>query len=247
MTICIAAICEKGQRVVLVADRMTTASIPMGFEFESEEVPKILKLTDEIYLMTAGNSLHANEIYRRSIQKIQQSSAGLTVKAISEVTRIEYQLFRRERVIQRTLEPRGLSLQDFYTLQQKMHQALVMQIDSILTSESIGVDLIVVGKDSTGSHIFSISHPGVSDQHDPIGFVAVGSGAPHAMYSLIGSGYKPSLPLKDAMELINEAKRKSEVAPGVGRETTTLVIPPESPHNCVSKEASPAPVAESKI
>ncbi len=37
MTVCIAAICEDGKKIVVAADRMFTAGAPVNLEFETEE------------------------------------------------------------------------------------------------------------------------------------------------------------------------------------------------------------------
>jgi 20S proteasome alpha/beta subunit len=73
--------------------------------------------------------------------------------------------------------------------------------------------------------VFSIVNPGDLFCYDAIGFAAVGSGAPHAVYSLIESGYKKSMDGKTVFELVEKAKHRSEVAPGVGRGTEIISVP----------------------
>ena len=66
--------------------------------------------------------------------------------------------------------------------------------------------------------------------HIPIGHGAIGSGAPHALYSLIEAGYRSAMPKDEVIELVTKAKTRSEVAPGVGRDTTVDTIPSEDQH-----------------
>ena len=46
MTICIAALYDNGKGAVLASDQMITASIPIGYEFEHQEITKIVPLSD---------------------------------------------------------------------------------------------------------------------------------------------------------------------------------------------------------
>ena len=45
------------------------------------------------------------------------------------------------------------------------------------------------------------------------------------MYSLIESGYKKSMDAKTVCELVEKAKKRSEVAPGVGKSTEIVSVP----------------------
>lgn len=62
---------------------------------------------------------------------------------------------------------------------------------------------------------------------DAIGFSAIGSGAPHVVYSLLGATYRKSLGKSQVKDLIIQAKELSEVAPGVGKQTSIRVLPEE--------------------
>ena len=61
--------------------------------------------------------------------------------------------------------------------------------------------------------------------NDVIGYAAIGTGAPHAMYSLIDAGYKKSMSKEKVEEMLRQAKKRSEVAPGVGGQTKIVSIP----------------------
>ena len=59
MTVCIAALYGNGAGCILVSDKMTTARIPLMYEFENEEVEKIAKIADNIYVMISGDVFFA--------------------------------------------------------------------------------------------------------------------------------------------------------------------------------------------
>ena len=64
MTVCIAALYGNGSGAVLASDRMVTAQIPIGYEFEYEERAKIVELdnTANVHALIAGDILLGNEI-----------------------------------------------------------------------------------------------------------------------------------------------------------------------------------------
>ncbi len=230
MTICIAALAEDKKKIILAADQMITATIPIAYEFETEDVRKIYFPTENIAILTAGNTLHAFEIVDQLIRDIR-SDANVKpehrrTEYVVERTRKIYQDYRRNLFSKTFLEPRGLNLNSYYDIQQKLFPGVVNKIEHELDSFSIGVEMIVAGSNPGGNcHIYSITHPGISTSHDELGYVAVGSGAAHAMYYLIGSGYKKTFPAKRVEQVVREAKKRSEAAPGVGQETTIITLP----------------------
>lgn len=226
MTICIAALYEDGKGCVLASDQMTTAHFPIGYEFENEEVRKIVKVRDTAvaYLLTAGDVLFANEVLE-AVRKDVDAKGVTATAVIADLFREHYQKVRRKHIIRNELEPRGLSLESYYQGQQRLVKEVVMMIDNALKSSNPRTELIVAGFGEACCSVFSVMNPGDLFCHDAIGFAAVGSGAPHAVYSLIESGYKKSMDAKTVYELVEKAKKRSEVAPGVGNKTEIIIVP----------------------
>lgn len=225
MTICIAALADDCKKLVLSADQMITANIPISYQFETDNVKKIYEVVENVVIMTAGNALFSYEIVETVKKSINPDQKSITVQEVAEITRTVYQNFRRNKVVRRFLEPRGLTLSDYLINQSKFHAGVVQEIEQNLVNFNIDVELIVAGNNSDRCHVFSITHPGDLVSHDSIGYVCVGSGSPHATYYLIGSDYKKTMVLEDVKRLVKEAKQKSEVAPGVGKATTEKILP----------------------
>jgi hypothetical protein len=225
MTICIAALFENGKGCILASDQMTTAHFPIGYEFENEEVKKIIKVrgTAVAHVLTAGDVLFANEVLEAVRKNIDEKGITAT-PIIAELFRCHYQNLRRQHIIRSELEPRGLTLDSYYQGQQRFLPMIVQLIDNALKTGNPRTELIVAGLCESSCSIFSIVNPGDLFCHDAIGFMAIGSGAPHAVYSLIESEYKKSMDEKTVLELVKKAKLRSEVAPGVGRGTEILSI-----------------------
>ncbi|TKJ18836.1 MAG: hypothetical protein CEE43_17040 [Promethearchaeota archaeon Loki_b32] len=232
MTICIAALAEDGKKLILAADQMITASIPIAYQFETDDVKKIYEIGENVVALTAGNALFAHEIIENSRKKVisanTESGTPQTVGQIAEIVRKEYQDYRRNMAIRRALEPRGLTIEKYYEKQQSLHPGVIQEIEKALLNDNIGVELIIAGHDSEEKcHIYSITHPGILVSHDALGHACVGIGAPHATYFLIGENYKKTMSKIEVRGLVEEAKRRSEVAPGVGTETTIIELPRE--------------------
>ena len=115
MTICIAAICENGQRVVVAADRMFTAGPPLNLEFEPP-LSKIERMASTCVALAAGNSLYASEILGRARSKLDsgQQSDVLRTSSLVKETYIE---FRNEKIEEQLILP-ALG-QDFVTFRSR--------------------------------------------------------------------------------------------------------------------------------
>lgn len=226
MTVCIAALYENGKGAVLASDHMITASIPIGYEFENDETSKIYALNDDAYVLSAGNVLFGDQIVQSSRITIAEESLG-HVRDMADIVKTKYQTFRLAHIEDNYLTPRGLTLESYYGRQATLNPVIVQMIDEAMVKVDMGVELILVGPTGTGYGIYLITNPGTSHCLDAIGFCAIGSGAPHVTYSLLGATYKKSLGKSDVRDLVIRAKEISEVAPGVGKETSVEVLPKE--------------------
>ena len=223
MTICIAALCDDEKGCVLTSDQMVTAHFPIGYEFENEEVEKIAKISDSSYVLIAGDIVFANRIVEDTKTQIKSQNI-ISIHRIAEQLRVSYQNIRKMHIIQTEIEPRGIDINYYYANQQRLLPHLVQVIDNQLRNFPLTVDFIIVGQEESSCHIYTVGNPGLLLSHDCIGFAAIGSGAPHAIYSLIESKYKKSLNKESVKEIVDKAKKRSEVAPGVGGKTTQKII-----------------------
>jgi 20S proteasome alpha/beta subunit len=214
MTVGIAALCDSGMGCVLAADQMIAAEQSLGYEFETEDVGKIVPLVDSIYALVAGNILFANEIIEAARLQIKTPR---DVKQVAEVVRKTYQDVRRQQVVRSELEPRGLDLNSFYQIQQRLLPNIVQAVDQAFKQHNLGVELLIAGQDELGSHIFTVQHPGEIVYYNPLGFAAIGPGGPHAIYYLLESKYSKSLKNEEVEELLRKAKLRAELSPRVGK------------------------------
>jgi hypothetical protein len=142
MTVCIAALCDNGNGCILTSDQMITAHFPIGYEFENQEIDKIVKITDNAWVLIAGDVLFANEIIKITKQRVNIENIQSTQR-IADILRESYQLVRKLRIIRNELEPRGLDLNSYLNLQQKLFPSLVQIIDQAFIKYNAGVEFIL--------------------------------------------------------------------------------------------------------
>ena len=228
MTVCIAALCDRGRVCVVAADREVTIGFPLNIAFEHHE-RKIDALSDYCVAMSAGNALVAAEtvaLARRAI------IAGGTrdIAIASEQFRDAYMGLHLARAEQLILGPRGITLAEFKaTGAQQIPQALYSQIDNLFWNFTLNTDFILAGVDEGGAHISWVHYHGVQGQgwlerFDKLGYQAIGSGGSHAAILLSLTGQHRDLDTAETVYNVYCAKVNAEVAPGVGDATDMAVI-----------------------
>ncbi len=230
VTVCIAV--RNFGSILLISDRMITAG-DIQFEPPTE---KILFLTSSIAVMAAGDSAFHAEIVGGVMRDVQERAINepdnwWNVKDVVDLYvqhRIAAKLKRAEVAI---LRPLGLDRASFLQNQKIMDAQLVSSISSDLINFQIpDVEAIFAGVDNhfraPGAHIYSVLNEYISCD-DIIGFRAIGSGARHAESALMLAGHSWNTDFPATVLLTYSAKKRSEIAPGVGVDTDMFIIGPQ--------------------
>jgi hypothetical protein len=107
-----------------------------------------------------------------------------------------------------------------------MEPGLVARISEDMVSYKLpSLSVIIAGLDPTGSHIYEV-HDGESGCYDAIGYAAIGAGARHARAHFMMSGQSVSTSIAETLWATYLAKKRSEVAPGVGNATDIAMLGP---------------------
>jgi 20S proteasome alpha/beta subunit len=119
-----------------------------------------------------------------------------------------------------------MTIDAFYRgLMQSMPNAIVSFLDEEASAYDFNVSLLIAGIDEEGAHLFDVTNPGGAFQdHEPIGFHAIGSGGFQAIQAMISFGHTGKKILAETLFHVYAAKRRAEVAPGVGKDTDMMVI-----------------------
>lgn len=227
MTVCVAAIYENNA-VLGAADRMITSG--GHIEFQPPQ-PKIWPITSAITAMVADDiSVHAaihQEILGVVNERIQKEPQNWwKVKDIADLYCQSYHRLRSKAAADVVLSPFGLNLDTFIKRQQEMTKEFIDDVSYRLKKyEFGGASTIIAGIDAEGPHIYTVNDGNVSCK-DRIGFAVIGVGYWHAASHLMFSGHSRNNSGERTLLLVHQAKRKSEVAPGVGRETDMFLAGP---------------------
>lgn len=225
MTVCIGAICERGDAVVVAADRQLTV---MGLSLEFEhQASKIEDLGSTCVLMASGNSTVAFEV-TQVMRRSAAAAPGTPFDAAAEALRKTYEDARMARAEQTILRPRGLDWTK-WPPSQSMSAPVAQILFQEISQFNLQTSFILAGVDSAGAHLAQVhyegpSTPGTLDRFDKIGYATIGSGMPHANVFLSLTGQNRDASLRDTLYNVHGAKVTSEVAPGVGEATDMAII-----------------------
>jgi hypothetical protein len=232
LTVGIAARCDEGA-IFVAADRMVTVG-----DMEMEHpVAKVLIVTQSILICPSDDDAAFHfEILLDVHAEIKQRVATdpqkwITVREVVDLyieTRQTHKLRRAERDI---LKPLGLDLLSYQFQQQNMDSELVRQIAVDLINYKIpNLSAVIAGIDPSGCHIYVVdtnsnNHVDTGN-YGSIGYAAIGAGARHASAHFLTSGHAWYTPLPEALWNTYLAKKRAEVAPGVGETTDLYMIGP---------------------
>jgi 20S proteasome alpha/beta subunit len=220
MTLCIAALCEDRNTIVLAADKM----IEQGFVEAELEIEKIARLHPDWWVMFSGTVPNVFDIIDRAEADLAKSEHHRTM----DVVRILEECYKekRLRLVEAThLTPRGWSMAQFQEYgREKFGDAYFQNLDMAIAAFAMDLELIVAGFDSTGkAQLFTLRHPGQADRQDIPGYIAIGKGMFGALYFMFYRGMSVGMSAAEALYHVCEAKNFGYQAGGIGEETDFVV------------------------
>lgn len=239
MTICIAALCKipgldlnDPQAVIAASDRMLTAG---DIQFEPPQ-PKVYGFGTNAIALISGQINEQIEICDLVFRGLAHSRAITIADLVEHYCRelVAYNKRQAERVV---LAPLGLTLANFLSQQEKLGADMVDMILDRMTRQRADVQTIIAGLDRYGAHIFTVDASGRTACHNSTGFVSIGEGAWHANSQFMLAGHTPQATAGATLMLTYAAKKRAEVAPGVGSQTDLTIILPDRPWSSVADAA----------
>jgi uncharacterized protein YijF (DUF1287 family) len=199
-------------------------------KFEPQQT-KIMNLTSSIALMLAGDAAMQAEILFGVREDVNRRIQGdpqnwWLVRDVAEL----YAKYSKEASMKRAetaiLSPLGLDRHTFFTKQQEMVPDLANKIAvELINFDPPLVETIITGIDAIGAHIYIVRGSKVSCE-DPVGFAAIGAGSWHADSQFMFAGHTRQRAFPESLLLVYSAKKRAEVAPGVGEATDMFLIGP---------------------
>lgn len=237
MTCCVAALCEEGKTLVLVADKM----VGIGFVEAEPQIKKLRKIHRDWWVLFAGEDITpVFDIIDYAKTAIAQDSTA-TLQSVKNAVEAAFERKRRELAVARFLRPIGWDLDSFNA---GGHNSLVdgAQIQANIRDYELPIEMIVAGFEGEAGHIFTITGYGETrgnpSRCDIPGFVAIGSGSTAALYMMYYRNLSPKNLLREALILAVEAKYFGEQASGVGESTDVYVVEPEGKEIMLDEETT---------
>ncbi|MBI2917452.1 MAG: hypothetical protein HYY01_05585 [Chloroflexi bacterium] len=190
---------------------------------EYEQPTRKVERLGKYAVLTAGDALGHTPVLTRAIgevEKLSQPSVEQVASLIEEAFIEERQAYAEKTVLRRV----GLDCATFLERQRDMSEEIAFGLMAEYQKVNLDLELVVAGVDGSGAHLFYVCDPGVKTCFDAIGFVAIGSGLPHAESFLTEADYSPGDSVNRALWLCYVAKRRGERAPGVGKATDALIV-----------------------
>jgi hypothetical protein len=230
MTQLIAALCDGGKTAIAVSDRMVSSSdMTLGFEAPDAKSEVI---SNNFVVLVAG-TIHEPDLVR----DVQQKAKGKdSFREIADVLKDLYQQLRTKRIEDEILRARwGIeTINEFHKKQRMLLEGLVIETQERIADYDIGVQMVIAGVDDR-AHIGIVGNPGVWRSYDSLGWCVTGMGDRHAENVFAWYRFSRATPLNQALFITYEAKRKSEMAGGVGKGTDMLVIKADGIHEVNEK------------
>lgn len=226
VTVCIAAICE-GNIVVGASDRMITAG---DIQFEPA-AQKAFGMTSSIAVMFAGDAALQVEVGQAVQAQVNAHieafpTVWLTVHDVAQMFVAHRNSVKQRRAEAAVLQPLGLTSETFLQGAHGFGPDLAKTIATDLVQFPLpAVAWIVCGIDHAGAHIYTI-HDGALTCQDQVGFAAIGWGARHAESQFMLAAHARHHSLAETLLLTYSAKKRAEVAPGVGYGTDMFTAGP---------------------
>ncbi len=236
MTVCIAALGlildGSGQVMAVTAcDRMlSTGDGADSFEPKAQTAKYSVLPNKKSALMMAGDITLQNEIALNVYNEIlsKENNESILITEIVDIYIEKYNQIRLKRIESLLLAPFGLTSQSFISRQKEMSSDFIEKLQSeMIFFQMPSIEAIVVGSDTTGTHIWEISNGEkgcIGTCHDNIGFAAIGSGGRNAKSHFMVARYAFTRPITDGLVHAYIAKKRAEVSLGVGIETDLSLI-----------------------
>lgn len=217
MTQLIGLICENRKKVILISDRMvTTSNGSLCFEHER----KCERVAYNALILTAGTT-HEPELVEDTKAEIK---GKVLIRNIAEILSKHYRKIRKKRIKHEILEEIGISsFDEFHKKQNILHSGVTHELSERIRKFDLNLSLLLGGVDEE-AHLYRIGEPGAYRSFDGIGFCCIGIGNRHADPVFAFYGFSPKLLVEDALKIGFEAKKRAEMAGGVGKQTDVWII-----------------------
>jgi 20S proteasome alpha/beta subunit len=217
MTVCIAAISMKDDKIVAVCDRLLSGDV---HSIEAAAT-KILQCNKTWVVCYAGDPSHAEPLLNSAQSLVTEKS---TTEEVIEAFRTTYRDHRIACVEQEILSAFGMTMKSFLSEGfQSLGDEVFAKTFEDMRSFNLNFLWLVAGWGGDRREIFTIENPGVVGRHAIVGAHAIGEGSNLALGHLYAT-YKKNGSILDVAYRALEAKFVAEATRSVGPSTFAYVL-----------------------
>lgn len=235
MTVCIAAIPVAGPRDTCI---VTVSDMMLSNDVSSVEVAtfkcKPLGASKHWWCMYSGDPSEYEELERRTNSHLSKlSPQALDVAAVMAAVESAYDETICHHIEAKILRPFRMRVDQFFASGlKKFGESYFRELSQECRNVSLGTDLLVVGFDSSGPHVFAAEKDFASGAHfctsyDQIGFHAIGAGASAAIGNLLSHQFFRMKTRDEVVYHICEAALAARTARSVGEIANVIVFNPD--------------------
>jgi hypothetical protein len=216
-----------GPAIVTASDRMYSDE-GLGIEYEGSR-SKVLHLDNHRIILVSGD-LSINSRALTAIVAWRQENTDADTTQIANAYGQIIAALSFEKAAKIVLNPLGiftdkLSSDEFGLKKYGLPDALAINLAEQLQAASLDIEAIIAGVDADRSAaLYRIDGKGCVWLHNDIGFVSIGNGGIHSSAYFMQMPYDHNVMFAGSMISTFFAKKRSEVAPGVGTTTDMLFI-----------------------
>jgi hypothetical protein len=212
----------------------TEFEIPgLSKEMNTAPILKMVPMNNHIIAMSAGNAGFQSDATQHLFTQLEESRKPspnpFSSVPVRDTATMYVEFCKKERkvAVDVLLAPYGLTAESYIEKQKSMSDQFVEWVTAEVEKirKNIGDSILFAGLDSTGAHIFCCDGDGFACC-DAFAFAAIGSGGEHAESQFMLGGHTRLASAAETILLTYVAKKRSEVAPGVGKQTDMFVITP---------------------
>jgi hypothetical protein len=226
VTVCVACLCgwaytpnDLGRAAVTASDREITAG---DVEYEPPQF-KVSFVGKRAMVLIAGDYPTHSEALQQTQRTIASTSED-DPATIAEIYASSIRGIKFRHACNLYLSPVGLTSEIFTSKSDISNDFLVSLANQVQSYVGQPTEAIVVAADDVTTHLYLVDSDSKVSCQDDVGFVAIGIGAWHAKSLLMQAKYFNRTNFARALSLAHSAKKRAEIAPGVGSSTDMFIV-----------------------
>jgi hypothetical protein len=209
-----------GPAFVVASDRMLTDT---GLEIEYESSRAKAQIFGQRHIVfVAGDIPLATEALQLAADVFSDAKER-TTSEIANTVGWAFERVRRTWAAKRYLAPLNLT-EDIFANQQGEPSSFVQGLADKMQAAHYEAEAMVLGCDADSVGLFRVDSYGVVTNHFNIGFLSIGVGGIHASAQFMNEPYNHQKNYYNALYSTFVAKKRGEVAPGVGAITDMFMV-----------------------